>query len=753
MVTIALAGNPNAGKSTLFNALTGSNQHVGNWPGKTVEKKEGRLLSSTREILLVDLPGTYSLNAYSLEEIIARNFIIETHPDAVVCVVDASNLERNLYLVVQIMEIGVPVVLVLNMQDIARDRGITIDTAKLSAGFGGIPILETIGNREIGLEGVRESLLELGDKPPRSAQGLRVALPDVLEGHLNTLRQIILRDGQLKDYPAEWLALKLLENDPELLQRIQHNAELVAAVEHAMTEVLEATGDDADTLIANGRYQFIGAVVRDAVQRPRQALVTRSDKIDRVMTHRIWGVPIFLALMWLVFQMTANVSAPLLDFTDLLINHTFARWLTSLLNLLGLGGTWLQALLVNGILAGVGGVLVFVPVLLSLYFAIAVLEDSGYMARAAFVMDRLMSRIGLHGKSFLPLLVGFGCTVPAIYATRTLENARDRKITGFIATFMSCGARLPVYVLFGAAFFGAQGGSLVFIMYMLGIGVAIITSLLLTKVVYRGKPVPPFVMELPPYRVPNFKIVWRSMTQRTISFVRKAGTVILTASLIVWLLLAIPASGDAGSFNAVKPGDSLFGSLSRVLSPVFKPAGFGEWQATGALITGFLAKEVIVSTMTQAYTQESAVATVAPSTFLEDMRDLGASFLQAVALTGQEFVNIIPRTVNLIPIVKMPEVQFFQLPQQKDLTALEQALSRAFTPLSALAFTVFILLYVPCMSATAAMRHEFGTRWMLLQVGYTLFIAWVGGGAGLSGGRASGGAIANDVFTRCARRI
>ncbi len=725
MLTIALAGNPNAGKSTLFNALTGSRQHVGNWPGKTVEKKEGQLLVDGQEIILVDLPGTYSLNAYSLEEVIARNFIIEDHPDAVVCVVDSANLERNLYLVVQIMEIGVPVVLALNMQDVAQSRGIIIHKDRISEGLGGVPVIETIGSRDVGLDDLRRPIARLS-AASRRPNPLRVSLPDVVETQIAALRRLIEADPALAAYPSEWLALKLLENDPELLERIQHNPALVSAVEQAAAHVLEATGDDPDTLIADGRYQFINAVVRTAVQRPKQAVVTRSDQLDRVLTHRLWGVPIFLALMWLVFQITANVSAPFLDFTDGFINGTLARWFTAVLTALGLGNTWVKALLVDGILAGVGGVLVFVPVLLSLYLAIAILEDTGYMARAAFVMDRLMSRIGLHGKSFLPLLVGFGCTVPAIYATRTLENARDRKLTGFIATFMSCGARLPVYVLFGAAFFGAQGGTLVFAMYLLGIGMAVLTSLLFTKLVYRGKPVPPFVMELPPYRLPNLKTVWRSMTERTISFVKKAGTVIFAASLAVWLLLAVPARGDVGGFNQVSPADSLFGTVSRVIAPVFAPAGYNTWQASGALVTGFLAKEVIVSTMTQIYAVNAVAAQEeAPTTLVEDITAVGQSFAEAVILTAQEFVNIIPRTVNILPFARMPEADFLgQAGQEEDLTALEQALTQTFTPLSALAFTVFILLYVPCMSATAAMRHEFGTRWMLLQVGYTLAVAW-----------------------------
>lgn len=726
MVTIGLASNPNAGKSTLFNALTGSNQHVGNWPGKTVEKKEGRLTVDGQEVILVDLPGTYSLNAYSLEEIIARNFIIEGHPDAVICVLDSANLERNLYLAVQVMEMGAPMALVLNMLDIAQGRGIRIDRAKLSEALGGMPIIETIGSRQMGLDDLRSAIAQLG-KQNQHPQAIRVSLPPALETHIAHLRTLIEADARFSAYPSEWLALKLLENDPELLELVQANATLISALDSAQAQIVEATGDDADTLIADGRYQFINAIVRNAVQRPTQEVVSASDKIDRVMTHRLWGVPIFMGLMWLVFQITANVSAPLLDFTDGLVNGTLATWLSNILGAVGLTDTWLEALLVDGVLTGVGGVLVFIPVLLSLYLAIALLEDTGYMARAAFVMDRLMSRIGLHGKSFLPLLVGFGCTVPAIYATRTLENERDRKITGFIATFMSCGARLPVYVLFGAALFGAQGGTLVFAMYMFGIGIAILTSLLFTKLVYRGKPIPPFVMELPPYRLPNLRTVWNSMRERTVGFLREAGRIIFVASLVVWLLTAIPSRGGVGSFNEVAPADSLFGTLSGVVAPVFAPAGFSNWQASGALVTGFLAKEVVISTMSQIYVGEAEVETQAPATtVIEDVGAVAVSFGKALILTGQEFLNILPRTLNILPFMAMPEFDLLGTGgAEEDLTGLQTALTQTFTPLSALAFCVFILLYVPCMSATAAMRHEFGTRWMLYQVGYTLGIAWV----------------------------
>ena len=498
----------------------------------------------------------------------------------------------------------------------------------------------------------------------------------------------------------------------------------------ASDRILAATEEDPEALIADSRYSFISALLKGAVSRPQADSATTSDRIDRVLTHHVWGVPIFLGIMWIVFQITANVSTPYLDWVDGLISGPITRWALALLGAAGLSGSWIEALLVDGIIAGVGGVLVFIPVLAFLYMAIAVLEDSGYMARAAFVMDRFMQKLGLHGKSFLPMLVGFGCNVPAIYATRTLENDIDRKITGFLTTFMSCGARLPIYVIFGTAFFGSGSGTLVFAMYGLGILVAVLTSLVFTRVIFRNKPLPLFVMELPPYRIPNVKNVMIPMWHRIRSFLN-AGTVILAASIFIWLLLAVPAPGQPGTFNAVSMEASMFGAVSKLMAPIFAPAGFDNWSASGALVTGFVAKEAIISTMSQLYLDEAGQAAAEDAgptpTFAEDLGGIFVSFGEATVLTAQEFVNIIPRTISLLPGVNIPHVHFLPETNQDlaDNSALEGALRNAFTPLAAVAFTVFVLLYVPCMATTAAMRQEFGTRWMFYQVGYTLVVAWV----------------------------
>ncbi len=723
-MTIALAGNPNVGKSTLFNALTGGRQHVGNWPGKTVEKKEGWTILDGQEVMIVDLPGTYSLAAYSVEEIIACDYLLRDHPGTVVAVADAGNLERNLYLVCQLIELGAPLVLALNMSDTAKSRGLHIDTHKLSDALGGIPVIEMVGNRGVGLDALRAAILHHDQTP----HPLLFNYGEALEAEIATLQSAIEGDANLTNrYPSRWLAIKLLENDPHVDEQLADHPALLSAAQEIIARMTEALGDDPETIFTDRRYGFIGETVAVAVTRSARSNETASDRADRIITHRIWGLPIFLLLMWLVFQITANVSAPLIDWVDGIVTGPFTRWVEALLGALGLGGTWVQSLLVNGVIAGVGGVLVFVPLLMMLYVTIAVLEDSGYMARAAFVMDRVMRVIGLHGKSFLPLLIGFGCTVPAIYATRTLENERDRKLTGFLSTFMSCGARLPVYVLFAGVFFGAQSGNVIFALYLLGVGIAMITGLVFKRVIYKDKEPQPFVMELPPYRMPNPKTVFTQMWERTRGFVRKATTLILVCSVGVWLLTALPANLNLSQFNAVEPQDSMFGAVSSAIAPVLAPTGFGDWQATGALMTGFVAKEVVVGTMSQIYGTADAAAQPADAqtpTLLEDADEIVTSFGKALVLTGQELVNVVPRTVNIIPGVHMPEANFLGATGEDDTSALGLALTGAFTPLSAAAFMVFVLLYTPCVTATAAMRQEFGTRWTLMQMTYTLIIAW-----------------------------
>lgn len=557
--------------------------------------------------------------------------------------------------------------------------------------------------------------------PEKTAVPFTLDYGPTLEEEIAYLQEEIARRAAVAArYPARWLAIKLLERDEDIQQRLLHVEGGPAVLTHAQLSLarLEAIyGTDVDALLAEQRYSWIHAVVARTVHNQDDA-VTLSDKIDRVVTHRWLGVPLFLLAMWVVFKLTADVSAPYVDWIDGVISGPLTGWTVSLLAALGLGGAWVESLLVDGIIAGVGGVLVFIPVLMSLYLALAVLEDSGYMARAAFVMDRLMSRIGLQGKSFLPLLVGFGCNVPAIYATRTLENDKDRILTALLVPFMSCGARLPVYVLFAAIFFPQQAGVVIFALYLLGIATAVLVGLLLRKTVFHNNEQAAFVMELPPYRVPTLRSIWLHMWQRTRAFIKHAWSLILVASIVIWLLMAIPARGD-GRFAATDLPDSAFAAVSATISPALRPLGFGTWEAGGALVSGSVAKEVVVSTLAQTYGVAEDGAVAAPTSFGEDLRTIAVTFVGATA----ETLRAIPRIVGIDLSGGTAEAPDSGL--MRAIRASFAASSGGYGALAGLAFMVFVLLYTPCMVTIAAEKHELGSRWMWASIVGQLALAWV----------------------------
>lgn len=730
-ISVALAGNPNAGKSTLFNALTGARQHVGNWPGKTVEKKTGALTRGDVRLDITDLPGVYSLSAYSLEEVVARDFILDERPDVIVAVVDAANLERNLYLVVQLLELETPGVVVLNMMDVADRQGLAFDVDQLSAALGMVVVPAT-ARRGHGLDETVAAIVAA-----RAATGapFRLDYGPAIEAEIAALLAILDNApaaGGL--YPPRWLAIKLLESDAEMAAKVAAltgGPRLLAAAEDGRARLEAALSEEADTLIADRRYGWIHALVGRAVRAERGETATLSDRIDHFATHRLLGIPLFLAAMWLVFKVTTDLSAPWVDWLDGVLTGPLSRWALALLDALGLGQTWVASLAVDGLLAGVGSVLAFVPVLLSLYFALAVLEDSGYMARGAFVMDRLMSRMGLQGRSFLPLMVGFGCSVPAIYATRTLNNQRDRVLTGLLVPFMSCSARLPVYVLFAAVFFPGRAGLVILGLYLLGIAVALGVGLMLRRTLLPADSAPGLVMELPPYRLPNARSIGFHMWQRTRGFLQHAASLILLTTLAIWLLTAIPVGGQ-GTFADTPVPESAFGRVSAVIAPTLQPLGFGSWQAGGALLSGLVAKEVVVSTMAQIYSGSDDGAEVEASTFFGDVVEIITTFGRAVA-----------DTLRAIPGIIGIDLTADDAGEEASLSAAIRAdfdaTSGGHAAAAGLAFMVFVLLYTPCMAAIAAERHELGSKWMWLSLLGQLAIAWVVALAVFQIGRLLGG--------------
>ena len=706
-LSIALAGNPNSGKTTIFNNMTGTRQKVGNWPGVTVEKKEGSINKSGYDLKIIDLPGTYSLTPFSIEEIVARNFILDERPDVVIDIIDASNLERSLYLATQLREIDCKVLFALNMADVSRTRGIKIDDKKLSELLA-VPVVFTIGNKNKGIETLLEKAIELAESDAVIPKKRKVKYSKDIEDSISKMEQFI--ENHAADsipYNIRWTAIKLLEDDKIVKERVLEKTgkigeDILREIDNQRNFLVDRFDDDPEIVMTDERYGFIAGIIMEALTTSTQQRVDISRNVDLVLTNRFIGFPIFIFFIWAMFQLTFSLGTYPMD------------WISSGINIVStllahmLPDNMIKDFLINGVIAGVGSVMIFLPNILILFFCIALFEDTGYMSRAAFLMDKIMHLIGLHGKSFIPMLMGFGCNVPAIMASRTLESEKDRTLTILITPFMSCSARLPVYIILAGAFFGARAGTVIFGIYLLGIVLSIITGRLFRSTLLRGADAP-FVMELPPYRIPMIKSLLIHMWDRSKIFLKKMGGYILAGSVVVWTLSAFPLNisysknydleieqvktyfqtemiaaqeSDKALLahkrdvavaelitekKAEKAEKSFMGRIGKVVAPVFSPIGI-DWRGSVALLTGFVAKEIVVSTMGILYAAD----------------------------------------------------------ERENSEALKHALlSSGMTPIGALAMMVFVLLYMPCLATLAAIRRETASlKWMIFSISYSTLLAW-----------------------------
>ena len=714
--TVGVVGNPNCGKTTLFNALTGARQRVGNWPGVTVERKTGRYRFEGVDFNLVDLPGTYSLDVIaagtdqdvSLDERIARDFVHAREADLILNILDASSLERNLYLTTQLIEMGRPLVLALNMIDVARDHGLRIDVDELARQLG-CPVVPVSAAGGEGLDHLKRAVLAAVQAPPVATA--QVVYGEILESAMAVLLPRLTPIAAAAGDPPRWLAARLLEGD-DLVRGLVGEAVSPAEVRSLLGE----QADDVDILLADARYGFAHGLTHAAVVQTGQASRDLSDAIDRVILNRVLGIPIFLAVMYLLFMFTINIGGAFIDFFDHAADTLFVAGTAHVLTGLGAPG-WLTLLLAEGLGGGLRVVATFIPIIGFLYIFLSALEDSGYMARAAFVMDRFMRAIGLPGKSFVPLLVGFGCNVPAIMATRTLENHRDRILTILMAPFMSCGARLPVYALFAAAFFPAGGQNVVFGLYLIGIAVAVLTGFVMKFTLLKGESTP-FVMELPPYHLPRVKGVVMRTWERTQGFVVGAGRVIVPMVLVITVFNSLGTDGSYGNQGSDR---SVLAAIGRTTAPAFAPMGLNadNWPATVGIFTGLLAKEAVVGTLDATYSALGAAdaggATPPPPFSL--WGGLRAALATIPANLGQALGNWgDPLGLDLGNLSDAHAAAERQSVKSGTFGAMAARFDGA---AGAFAYLLFILLYAPCTAAVAAIWRESSPGWTLFAVGWT----------------------------------
>lgn len=661
-LTIGLTGNPNVGKTTLFNTLTGSRQHVGNWPGKTVEKKEGLITANdNQEITLIDLPGAYSLTAYSEEETVTTDFILKEKPTFIIQVIDAQNFTRNMFLTVQLLELGAPLMIAVNMLDLAKNKGVYIDLKMLSILLG-IPVIAINSKNKESAKKLIEEVLKNSKKRKRNT--IKLSYGNEVDEELKKIQAFIFKHEKREKQSSLWTSIKLLEKDSrirQLLSQKKYIFEIQEMVTASIDHLQQIYTQDIETILTSARYGFISGLEKEVLTRRSVREKKLAKKIDNLLTNRFFGIPIFFLIIWILFQLIFQISGPMVNQIKNAFDNLGAYFD---LKLSGLGASALLISFVkDGIIGGAGGVLSFIPIIGIMFLMITLLEDTGYMARVAYVMDSFMHKIGLHGKAFIPLILGFGCNVPGIMATRTLEKKKDRLLTILISPLISCGARLPVYALFAGLFFASYQGWIIFSLYFLGIALAFILGVVFQKLFFKGLSAP-FVIELPSYHWPTLKGVVIHIWERIWLFIKKAGTIILAFSLLVWVLANFPIGVTYGS------QESYAGIIGQAVSPFLEPLGFGKWQVAVALIFGVVAKEAILGIFGTLYSTPTGGITT-------------GNYLNPSLLTD-------------------------------------------FTPLSAYSFMIFVLLYVPCIATLATIKKETNSwKWPLFVLCYTLILAWL----------------------------
>ena len=661
LIKVALAGNPNVGKSVIFNELTGGRAWIGNWPGVTVEKKVGKFKVNNIEVEVTDLPGIYSLTAYTIDELIARNFIVEENPHVVVDIINATNLERNLYLTISLLEMGANVVIALNMIDLAKKEGYEVDHERLSQILK-VPVVPTIAIKGYGINELKKTIIKSALKIKRKEEKV-VDYGNIVESKINELIKLLSQDEELAlKYSLRWLAIKLLENDKDVIKRIKlskYGKTILEQVQKIRESLSKELGKDVEEYLIEKRYEFISKVVSEVVRVVEVKPISLTDVIDFTVTHKIFGIPIALSFLYFMFRFAFEVSEPLTN----LIDWFFGTFLYELVSSAPLNPL-IKSILADVLVTGIGSILVFLPVISFFFITLALLEDIGYMARVAFLIDKIMHKFGLSGKSIIPMIIGIGCNVPAIMATRPIEDENDRKVTGLVAPLISCSARLPVYLLIAGAIFRGYETSVVFSMYVLGIILALLMASFFRKLIFKGPSVG-FIMELPPYMKPLLKNVCIKTWERTKRFLIKAGTVILAGVFIVWILSITGPKGYLGVEALTNPKlleKSWVGVIGHFLEIVFSPMGW-DWRASVALFFGFIAKEIVVGSLSMLYGIEEE--------------------------------------------------------------ALGNVIAKSFTPVSAYAYMVFVLTYVPCLATLATIRSEFGVKYALLALLYEVVLAYI----------------------------